>query len=40
MADWEFPVGYRYYTKSGYMKILSDEAIACMINALATILRR
>jgi hypothetical protein len=36
MADWEFPVGYRYYTKSGYMKILSDEAIACMINALAT----
>jgi FAD binding domain/Berberine and berberine like len=37
MADWEFPVGYRYYTKSGYMRTLSDEAIACMINALATI---
>jgi FAD/FMN-containing dehydrogenase len=37
MADWEFPTGYRYYTKSGYMKTLSDEAIACMINALETI---
>jgi FAD/FMN-containing dehydrogenase len=37
MADWEFPTGYRYYTKSGYMKTLSDEAIACMIRALATI---
>jgi hypothetical protein len=36
-ADWEFPIGYRYYTKSGYMKTLSDEAIACMIKALATI---
>jgi FAD binding domain/Berberine and berberine like len=37
MADWEFPVGYRYYTKSGYMRTLTDEAIACMIDALATI---
>jgi Berberine and berberine like len=36
MADWEFPVGCRYYTKSGYMKNLDDQAIACMINALAT----
>lgn len=36
MADWEFPVGYRYYTKSGYMKTLGDEAIACMIKALDT----
>ncbi len=37
MADWEFPAGHRYYTKSGYMKTLTDEAIACMIDALATI---
>jgi hypothetical protein len=37
MADWEFPIGYRYYTKAGYMKTLSDDAIACMIKALATI---
>ncbi len=25
MADWEFPAGHRYYTKSGYMKSLDDE---------------
>jgi FAD binding domain/Berberine and berberine like len=37
MADWEFPTGHRYYTKSGYMKSLDDEAIACMIDALSTI---
>ena len=37
MADWEFPTGYRYYTKSGYMKNLDDNAIACMIKALETI---
>ena len=37
MADWEFPTGYRYYTKAGYMKSLSDEAIAIMIDSLATI---
>ena len=37
MADWEFPTGYRYYTKSGYMKTLDDNAIACMIKALETI---
>jgi FAD binding domain/Berberine and berberine like len=37
MADWEFPAGRRYYTKSGYLKILDDDAIACMVRALATI---
>jgi hypothetical protein len=37
MADWEFPTGHRYYTKSGYMKSLDDGAIACMIDALSTI---
>jgi hypothetical protein len=36
MADWEFPAGHRYYTKSGYMKSLDDDAIACMIDALST----
>ncbi|HVH50311.1 MAG TPA: FAD-binding oxidoreductase, partial [Candidatus Bathyarchaeia archaeon] len=36
MADWEFPTGHRYYTKSGYMKSLDDAAIACMIEALST----
>jgi len=37
MADWEFPAGRRYYTKSGYLKTLDDDAIACMVRALATI---
>jgi hypothetical protein len=37
MADWEFPIGHRYYTKSGYMKSLDDQAIAIMIDALKTI---
>jgi hypothetical protein len=37
MADWEFPIGHRYYTKSGYMKSLDDQAIAIMIHALKTI---
>ena len=36
MADREFPTGHRYYTKSGYMKSLDDDAIACMIDALST----
>jgi hypothetical protein len=37
MADEEFPVGLRYYTKSGYLKSLNDESIACMVDALKTI---
>jgi hypothetical protein len=37
MADWEFPAGRRYYTKSGYLKTLGEDAIACMVQALATI---
>jgi hypothetical protein len=37
MADWEFPTGHRYYTKSGYLKSLTDEAIAIMIDSLSTI---
>lgn len=37
MADWEFPSGGRYYTKSGYLKTLDDQSIRHMIEALATI---
>ena len=37
MADWEFPAGRRYYTKSGYLKTLDNDTIACMVEALATI---
>jgi hypothetical protein len=37
MADWEFPPGRRYYTKSGYLKALDDQSISHMIEALATI---
>jgi hypothetical protein len=37
MADWEFPSGRRYYTKSGYLKTLDDRSIRCMVEALATI---
>lgn len=37
MADDEFPHGWRYYTKSGYFKVLSDESIERMIGALDSI---
>jgi len=37
MADAEFPHGRRYYTKSGYFKILGDQEIRRMVEALATI---
>jgi len=37
MADWEFPPGRRYYTKSGYLKNLDDHSIGCMVEALSTI---
>jgi hypothetical protein len=37
IADWEFPAGGRYFTKSGYLKSLDDEIIRHMIEALATI---
>ncbi len=34
MADHEFPHGRRYYTKSGYYKMLSDADIERMVRAL------
>ena len=37
MADAEFPHGRRYYTKSGYLKSLSDLDIQRMVASLATI---
>ncbi len=37
MADWEFPAGGRYYTKSGYLKMLDDQSIGHMIEALTTL---
>jgi FAD binding domain/Berberine and berberine like len=37
MADSDFPHGRRYYTKSGYFRILGDQVIQTMIEALATI---
>lgn len=37
MADDEFPRGRRYYTKSGYFKVLNDGSIERMIGALASI---
>ena len=37
MADAEFPHGRRYYTKSGYFKVLDDQNIRRMVEALATI---
>jgi hypothetical protein len=37
MADSDFPHGRRYYTKSGYFRILGDQAIQTMIEALATV---
>jgi hypothetical protein len=33
-ADWEFPAGRRYYTKSGYLKKLDDRSTQCMIKAM------
>jgi hypothetical protein len=37
MADWEFPAGGRYYTKSGYLKSLDDESIQHIVASLSTI---
>ncbi|MGH9734116.1 MAG: FAD-binding oxidoreductase [Candidatus Acidiferrales bacterium] len=37
MADAEFPVGRRYYTKSGYFKTLSDDSLSKMIEALPSV---
>jgi hypothetical protein len=37
MADWEFPAGGRYYTKSGYLKSLDDQSIRHIIESLSTI---
>lgn len=37
MADHEFPHGRRYYTKSGYFKVLSDDSIERMIAAADSI---
>jgi len=34
MADADFPHGRRYYTKSGYMKVLDDGSIQRMVEAL------
>ncbi|HEX8836698.1 MAG TPA: FAD-binding oxidoreductase [Candidatus Acidoferrum sp.] len=36
-ADHEFPHERRYYTKSGYFKLLGDTEIECMVAALETI---
>jgi hypothetical protein len=35
-ADWEFPAGRRYYTKSGYLKKLDDRSLQSMIKAMDT----
>jgi FAD/FMN-containing dehydrogenase len=37
MADDEFPHGRRYYTKSGYFKMLDDSSIDHMVEALDSI---
>ncbi len=37
MADQEFPHGQRYYTKSGYCKILDDDTIDTMVQSLDNI---
>ncbi len=37
MADGEFPHGRRYYTKSGYFKSFTDQAIHTMVEAMGTI---
>ena len=37
MADSDFPPGRRYYTKSGYFKILKDDTIECLLAAVPSI---
>lgn len=37
MADFDFPHGRRYYTKSGYFTYLDDGTIDSMVEAVATI---
>lgn len=37
MADEEFPHGRRYYTKSGYFRVLDDNSIDKMVGALANV---
>jgi hypothetical protein len=37
LADSDFPHGRRYYTKSGYFRLLGDRVIQTMIAALATV---
>lgn len=37
MADHEFPQGRRYYTKSGYFQVLSDDSVERMVGALDSI---
>jgi hypothetical protein len=37
MADSEFPHGRRYYTKSGYFRLLDDGSIERIVQALATV---
>jgi berberine-like enzyme len=37
IADNEFPHGRRYYTKSGYFKLLDDGSVGHMVGALAAI---
>src|SRR5271165_5546254 len=37
MADYEFPHGRRYYTKSGYFKSLDDRSIQQMVQSLAAV---
>jgi hypothetical protein len=37
MADFDFPHGRRYYTKSGYFTCLDDSSIDRMVEAVATI---
>ena len=35
MADFDFPHGRRYYTKSGYFTCLDDATIDCMVRAIS-----
>jgi hypothetical protein len=37
MADSEFPHGRRYYTKSGYFRLLDDGSIERMVQSLSTV---
>jgi hypothetical protein len=36
MADSEFPHGRRYYTKSGYFRMLGDDTVCKMLDSLST----